>query len=227
MQVIYSIMTYIHLHIPRVFCKCREDYASVAVRDNRKSTVSQIQSRSQSQSKLRIRIQIQIQLVESRIPRSTNAFPNAPLCVDFCDEQIYDSYQIQLRSLSLSLPLSRSATSSSVHNWSAMMMMVCLGLVQAQIVWVGDCFPSLLPAFLPACLPVVSAVIIVNMSNDLDADATNDEELGPMMSRGGLNWFSGFSAIALELHLNSESNRIVSNRTDRTGCIALGSVKIC
>lgn len=98
------------LHLPRVFCKCMQDYASVPVRDNRKSTVSQIQiqsrSRSRRQSKLRIRIQIQIQLVESRIPRSTNAFPNAPLCVDFCDEQIYDSYQIQLRSLSLYLSLS-------------------------------------------------------------------------------------------------------------------------
>lgn len=95
-------------NMPRVFSKCMQDYASVAARDNRKSTVSQ------SQSKLRIRIQIQIQLVDSRIPRSTNAFPNAPLCVDFCDEQIYDSYQIQLASRSLSLYLAPSST--SVHN---------------------------------------------------------------------------------------------------------------
>lgn len=182
-------------NMPRVFSKCMQDYASVAARDNRKSTVSQ------SQSKLRIRIQIQIQLVDSRIPRSTNAFPNAPLCVDFCDEQIYDSYQIQLPSRSLSLYLAPSST--SVHNWSAMIMMMpdawCLGLVQAEIVWVADRFPSLHP-YCCRCHHCKHEQWSWRWCYKWWRTRTDDEQ------SPSLNWSTGFTAIALELHLNSESN---------------------
>lgn len=153
------------LNMPRAFSKCMRNYASGAVRDNRKSTVSQSQSIG-----LRFRFSW-----SSRIPRSTNAFANAPLCVDFCDEQIYDSYQIQLPSTNTHLPSHLPLSITDQRWWFA----VRLGLVQCT-----DQAQIRLSRLLPRChCHCAAAVIIVNMSNDLDADATNDEELEPMMSR--------------------------------------------
>lgn len=91
--------------------------------------------------------------------RSTNAFANAPLCVDFCDEQIYDSFNSELQLG----PGTRqpSLTAGEIPQRSLHAIRV-------------DGFYSAGSSSAPA---YSTAVIIVNMSNDLDADATNDEEL--------------------------------------------------